>query len=345
MEAKLKNRIRFPDSLKGLALLLMIQVHLTELFAKQEIFDGVFGKIALFFGGIPAAPVFMVVMGYFLARGKKNPNEIAKRGILLIMGGLILNVGLNFHLLYNIFFKNWDFNPWHYIFGADILPLAGLSLLVVALLSKILNPNYWNYFVLAFVLAALSQFFSPYQFEFNSYRYMLAFLVGGTSWSYFPLIPWLAYPLLGFGFKLMNDKVNFENIIKKSTSKIVVLLVTVLLALTFQFGLKGTSNLPEYYHHNFLLFLWGLAFMFVWVSVFYIIERKFRHTLLFFYLQFLGKNTTAIYVIQWLIIGNIATAIYKTQELDQCLFWFLNTVIITSVLTYIWIKIRHTKSL
>ena len=54
------------DLLKGMAVLAMIQVHLMELFARQEVYDSLTGKISLFLGGIPAAPVFMAVMGYFL---------------------------------------------------------------------------------------------------------------------------------------------------------------------------------------------------------------------------------------------------------------------------------------
>ncbi|HAG16567.1 MAG TPA: hypothetical protein DCG69_08610 [Bacteroidales bacterium] len=339
-----RRRIRFPDSLKGLAILLMIQVHLMELFAKQEIYDSLLGKISLFLGGIPAAPVFMLVMGYFVAFGKKKPAEMTLRGIKLFFGGLLLNIGLNLHLLYNIFFKNWDYNPWHFIFGADILPLAGLSLISLAFLQKISVRKYWIYFVLAFVVAALSQFFTPLQFETHSFGYLLTFFVGGTSWSYFPLIPWLAYPLLGFGFKLMNDELNLSGFLQKTRFKLIIAMLALILAFTIQYGLNSSSNLPIYYHHNFLFFLWAVAFMLVWFSAFYFIERKFRHTLVFFYLQFVGKNVTAIYIIQWLIIGNIATAIYKTQELDQYLFWFLNITIVSSVLAYIWIKIRNSKA-
>jgi len=41
----------------------MVQVHIMELFARQDIFEDTVGKISLFFGGPPAAPVFMAVMG------------------------------------------------------------------------------------------------------------------------------------------------------------------------------------------------------------------------------------------------------------------------------------------
>jgi len=224
-----KTRLNFPDSVKGLAVLFMIQVHLMELFTKEEILNSNLGIGSLFFGGIPAAPVFMVIMGYFLAFGKKNPSQMTKRGIRLFLGGILLNIGLNAHLLFNIFFKAWDFNPWNYIFGADILPLAGLSLISLALFQKVAKNKYWVYFILAFAVAALSQLFDPYQFENHSLKYILAFLIGGTSWSYFPLIPWLAYPLLGYGFKIFADQINIENFLKNIWSKIVFVIIGIIL--------------------------------------------------------------------------------------------------------------------
>ena len=47
------KRNQTADLLKGLAVIFMIQVHIMELFAKQEIYDGIAGKISLFFGGPP----------------------------------------------------------------------------------------------------------------------------------------------------------------------------------------------------------------------------------------------------------------------------------------------------
>jgi len=65
------------DIAKGIAVVLMIQVHLTELFAIPEWYEGVAGKLSLFLGGPPAAPVFMFLMGFFCLSGKceKMPPE------------------------------------------------------------------------------------------------------------------------------------------------------------------------------------------------------------------------------------------------------------------------------
>ena len=228
------NRLNFPDRIKGISVLLMIQVHLMEVFAKEDILKSDLGSFSLFFGGIPAAPVFMVIMGYFLAFGAKNSMDMSRRGVKLFLGGILLNIGLNAHLLFNIYFKSWNVNPWNFIFGVDILPLAGLSLISIALFQIIAKNKCWAFFTLAIAISVISQLFNPQQFESSAFNYVFAFFVGGTSWSYFPLIPWLSYPLIGYGFKLMADKISIETIEKSIWSKIIFLVIGVLLIITAQ---------------------------------------------------------------------------------------------------------------
>ncbi|MEI7897648.1 MAG: heparan-alpha-glucosaminide N-acetyltransferase domain-containing protein [bacterium] len=54
------------DLLKGIAVLFMIQVHIMEQFASPDTCNSLIGKISMFLGGPPCAPVFLAVMGYFL---------------------------------------------------------------------------------------------------------------------------------------------------------------------------------------------------------------------------------------------------------------------------------------
>jgi len=122
------NRIQTPDLLKGVAVILMIQVHLMVLFAHQNIYYGPVGTLSLFLGGVPAAPVFMIMMGYFLACRRKAPAIMMVRGMKLFFVGILLNIGLNAHLIYNVMFEGWGatVNIWHYR-----LPLFGLLLFLL----------------------------------------------------------------------------------------------------------------------------------------------------------------------------------------------------------------------
>ena len=338
------NRIQTPDLLKGFAVIFMIQVHLMELFARQEIFDGFAGKISLFLGGVPAAPVFMVIMGYFLAFGHKEPQAMMKRGLKLFLAGIILNIGLNAHLLYKIIFDAWQLNIWHYIFGVDILHLAGLSLIMIGALSYLFKRNFIPYITTAIAVVLISSYVQVYSTESTIGTYILAFIHSNSEWSYFPLIPWLAYPLAGYSFKIFEEKYLGEKLNLRFKVSLTIVL-SVLFFFTFDYAKDISHNLDTYYHHDFVFFMWSLSFVFLWSLSLSFIEKAAGNFFAFKYIKWLGVNVTSIYIIQWLIIGNIATAIYKTQGFTELVFWFLGITIITSLISYLWIRARSTYNL
>jgi surface polysaccharide O-acyltransferase-like enzyme len=63
------------------------------------------------------------------------------------------------------------------------------------------------------------------------------------------------------------------------------------------------------------------------------------------YLAWTGKNVTAFYIFQWLIIGNIATAIYKTQTPAVLILWFIGITAVVSGLVWLWENRRLKKQL
>jgi len=63
-----------------------------------------------------------------------------------------------------------------------------------------------------------------------------------------------------------------------------------------------------------------------------VVQKISRNPIVSF-LQWLGKNITLFYVIQWLLIGNIATAIYQTQSINRYIFWFAGIFSATVFLT------------
>jgi hypothetical protein len=44
--------------------------------------------------------------------------------------------------------------------------------------------------------------------------------------------------------------------------------------------------------------------------------------------------------VQWLIIGNIATAIYKTQSMLALVLWFMAVLAVTTLFTYFYQRLR-----
>jgi len=323
------------DLLKGIAVLAMIQVHLMELFARQDIYDSSTGKLSLFIGSVPAAPVFMAVMGYFLVFSGPLSSFI-KRGLKLIFWGFLLNIGLNFHLIYDVWSGTKQVNLLQYVFGADILFLAGLAVILIGLFKLIFKNFYLPYFILALVFSFFGQYI-PVVSD-HKLQYLMAFGGGNYPWSYFPLFPWLAYPLAGYAFGLAQNR------IRKSLSSKYILLIIIAIVLFISgfvaFGYQESSDLRKYYHHGILFFIWAMTFILCWVWINHYIAEKTGSFIITRYIGWLGKNVTAIFVIQWLIIGNIATQIWKTQTLKELILWGPGILIVTSLLVFLKNRIK-----
>lgn len=309
----------------------MIQVHLTELFARPEIFHSFLGRISLFLGGPPAAPVFMVVMGIFLSRTGKTPRQLLVRGAMLFGGGFLLNAGLNAHLFVRIALGHVEVNPWEYFFGVDILFLAGMSVGIIALFRPLLRSARPVGFLAALALSTLA-LWAPDSAP-GVFRFPLAFLWAKADWSYFPLVPWLAWPLAGYSLGMFLSKP-----VPRAVRWSVLAVSAVVVLVAFPFGFRVSSALPEYYHHGPLFFLWTLCFVILWAGIFAGLNRVAGLG----YLKWLGRNVTAAYVFQWLLVGNIATAIYRTRGWGDLVAWFLAIVLAVSLLVLGWERLRET---
>ena len=332
------TRNQTADILKGLAVIFMIQVHIMEQFASMVANNSLLGKLSYFVGGPFCAPVFIAVMGYFLASSNKSFLYFLKRGIILFLGGILLNIGRSIHLFIAIFQGKFDLDPLYYIFGADILPLAGLSIILLAILRLISRKNLFLYIPILIVFAALSSFLN---IDNQTQSYYLAFIIGNFEQSYFPLFPWFSYVLAGYIFKVIFDK--YQSYLRLFTyiHWVFIGFISLVILIFTPYAFSISNNLATYYHHNFYFFLWVIGFMLIYLLIINYITTKLRNTILINYLAWTGKNVTIIYIIQWLVIGNIATAIYRTQNLLQSELWFVGISIFSCFSAFIYLKIKN----
>ncbi|MCE9537948.1 MAG: heparan-alpha-glucosaminide N-acetyltransferase domain-containing protein [Bacteroidetes bacterium] len=336
------NRTPTADLLKGIAALLMIQVHIIELFATHDIFKSNLGKLLLFLGGPPVAPLFMVVFGYFIAQSKKPTIQLVVRGVKILFLGLFLNLALNFNLILSVNKGLLDINIWPYIFGVDILYLAGLSIIIIALLKKTLDKSFVLVIPFIIVSAYLGSFLLQYNTEQPFLKYILSLFYGTSGWSYFPLFPWLSYSLTGILLYKATQNFDLSSVGKPKIKIILGACFLLFLTLTIRFAIRISSDLPAYYHHGLIFFLWVISFLFFYSFFINEIDKRLGATILFIYLKWLGKNITIVYIIQWVIIGNIATEIYKTvSDPLYLLLWFASVLLISSGICYSWIKIKE----
>lgn len=329
------KRFQLPDLLKGFAGFLIVPVHILETFINYPGRENLFGKTLLLLGGPITVPIFMMVMGYFVAMSKKSTKHNILRGVLIFILGIFLNIGLNFNLLLKIKYEEWQLDPLQYIFGVDIFYLAGLSIILLTILKIISKGQQWIALALVLLISGSTSYFNEILMVTDR-NYILPFIGGEYSWSYFPLFPWLTYPLVGFLFQ--KAELRFREFFQKKKAISIAFLTSVfiLVASFSSFGIITTINLSEYYHHTFPFFLWTLGVDIIWVVLLWLIVQKFAEFPAIVFLRWLGKNITAFYIIQWLIIGNIASAIYQTQDLSRFGYWFGTIFLATIGITLIY---------
>jgi hypothetical protein len=329
------------DLLKGIAVLLMIQVHVMELFASEVISTSVTGKLSLFLGGAPVAPLFMIIFGYFIAKSNKSTTELLVRAIQIFVLGMALNIALNLNLIISVYHGKLAIDILPYIFGVDILQFAGIALVIVVPLKKILDKHYLLPFMLMLVVAFLGKILLDYVPENNLLKYTSAFFFGSTPWSYFPVFPWLAYPLVGMVVYQLQQRYDFGWLLLAKTKIIASVLFLIFSMFTIKYAITVSSDLSLYYHHGLLFFIWTIIFLFFYSLIINELNLRLGETTMFKYIKWLGKNVTLIYVIQWIIIGNIATTIYKTvaNPLYIGLSAF-GVIAVSSGLAYVVLRVR-----
>lgn len=338
----MNKRFEIADLLKGIAVLLMIQVHIIELFATISIFDSKIGRFFLFLGGPFVAPVFLFVFGYFIANSTKTNAQQIVRGLKIFFYGMLLNLALNF----NLFIKNnagqIEFDIFPYLFGVDVLQCAGLCLIIITVLKKVFFKNKLILIAALFLSAFLGGFLLQYKTDFIFLQYLSAFFYGSTVWSYFPVFPWIAYPLLGMVF--FRITIDFKIPTKPVVKMAIWMSFLVFLFFTIHYAIGVSSNLNFYYHHGLTFFLWTMIFLGFYGFIINEMDVLLGKSFVFQYIKWLGQNVTVIYVIQWILIGNISTAIYKSiANPIILLFAFMGIVVLSSSIAFLFIQIKKGK--
>lgn len=338
------KRFPLPDLLKGFAVFLIVPVHILETFIDFPGRESFFGKTLLLLGGPIAVPIFMMVMGYFVALNKKSRTINIRRGALIFLLGILLNIGLNFHLLLKIYIEAWPFDPLQYIFGVDIFFLAGLSIIILSFLKTIKRGQQWIVLGLIILVSGLTSYMNEI-IVLSDRNYILPLIGGQYSWSYFPIFPWLAYPLVGFLFQKKEPLIRKLISTHKTISKALVIFILILVVSFSRYGIETTIQLSEYYHHTFPFFLWTMGVDIIWILILWQVVKRFAEFPILIFLRWLGENITVFYVIQWLIIGNIATVIYQSQDLSKYVFWFIPIFLLTTGFTWLFVNITRFKNL
>ncbi|MCX6363222.1 MAG: heparan-alpha-glucosaminide N-acetyltransferase domain-containing protein [Actinobacteria bacterium] len=301
------GRLRFLDLARGLAIVFMVFQHVQLLFAVGSGEDSLLGATFLLLGTAPAAPVFMVAMGFlFGSSTRTGVRSGVVRGLQLFALGYALNL-LRFVLpllvrgdpqAIELFGGTW----WGAFFEIDILQLAGLSLIVLGPVKRhVRDPR------LVLALAAAVAVVSPLLWGVGGGSVVLDPLWGLGEWVSFPLFPWLAYPLLGLSLAGFAARATSAGGLMRAWALAGAAAVLAGAALVV-LAPVGSSILAfgDYYRSGLPVQLLLAGFVLLWLPLLWWLDRRLTWRAVPRYLTSLSRNITAVYLIQWALIGWLA---------------------------------------
>ncbi len=301
------GRLRFLDLARGLAIIFMVLQHVQLVFALGYGEASVLGQGFLLLGTAPAAPVFMVVMGFLY--GSSAGDDIRSgvmRGLKLCAFGYVLNV---FRFIIPVLLTGGGpavqvlLGPdwWGPFFEIDILQLAGLSLALLAPVKRyVRDPR------VVLAMAAGVATVSPLLWGSGG-GVVLDPLWGVGDWVSFPLFPWMTYPLLGlslagFTVRATSDRRLIRSWTYAGTAALLVGAAVVVLAPAE----TGVLAFGDYYRSGLPVQFMLAGFVLLWLSLMWWLDERLSWRVIPRYLTSLSRNITAIYVIQWVLIGWLA---------------------------------------
>jgi uncharacterized membrane protein len=293
-----RDRVRALDLARGIAIFAMVVTHVIGNTGSAILTSSAPCRILNAFVSIVAAPVFMFIMGVLMGfPSKPRFEKNIVRGFSILGLGYLLNF---FRGMLPVIIGLWsgtlsatelDHGPWHYLLEIDILQFAGLAMIALALARRYLPwPAAWC------ALGALTLFGSPWLWNIEWYhpigRYALSLFAGGEEYSFFPVFPWITFPLVGMAYgAVLKNSGNRQGFFFKSA------LAGGMLLLQFLSGSYRHGKLPP---AVLLTFIGCIGIILPLCQT--IALRLPRNPALSF-LYYWSENVMVFYCIQWILIG------------------------------------------
>jgi uncharacterized membrane protein len=180
--------------------LLMIQTHLYDSWCNAAAKTTGAYAWSRFIGGIPSR-LFLLLVGVSMAIRYESQiaRQVERRTMVRVaaLRGLeIVGLAYLFRIQEWILGGRYD---WHDIFRVDILNCIGASMVVTAFIAapRRGRPQILVCLVAAAIALALGPIIGPHHFPDWLPRQLTSYLGGERPLSWFPLFPWLAWPLCG----------------------------------------------------------------------------------------------------------------------------------------------------
>ncbi len=339
-----KNRAQFIDMLKGLALLVMIEVHVVNVMLSPQIKAQGWFEILNFINGL-VAPAFTFTSGMvFVLSFQKGLDELRKFGSKfwkrLGRLSLIFLAGYTIHISF-FSFKKLS-NPrypqmMNEFFRVDILQCIAVGLIILLLLRIFIKRDNIFYAVLVllnlFVLA-----YSPIAWQTDYSKFMplaIANYFNRMHDSLFPLFPWVAFIFTGaLVGKFYSDakQRNSELLFIKQLSIVgLILFFLSVLFLNVLFPDNWVNVKPNYF-----FFTERLGVLFALLGIFWFYINRFEN-----YNSFILDVSRESLLVYWLHLKILYKKVWNDKNIIEIFGSELNlleclliTVVIAVIMIY-----------
>ncbi|SHJ83273.1 Protein of unknown function [Clostridium cavendishii DSM 21758] len=338
------------DIARGLAVIFMIIIHAQLYFANTSTLSTYFANFNDFTGDIPAAPVFMFLLGVGINYTRKNnPKLIMQRGLILIFIGYLLNFIRGFAPLVILVIKAYTLADASYLYKAisellsvDILHFSGLAMIMFGLFKKY-NLKNIQISIVAIVFALLNLVMLNIKTNNIAISALTGLFWGSNEITFFPFLTWMFYPIAGyiFGSFLIRctNKKRFYTI-SALISAIVFFCGAYLFNIVFEIP-TGLNSDIGYYHHFLTDNITFTAFIILEICIISFITPFVPKFLQNIFTRW-SKNVTIIFCIHWVIITWSTLFIpLGSMGIFNFILYIIILIIVSDFLAYYYSKLKE----
>jgi|SRR6185312_5952686 len=298
-------RIKSLDLARGFTVLCIPAVHSILLYSQPSVRGTLPGQLLRFIAEGPGAQLFMTYMGISITLAENLTwRAVLKRSGLFLLTGYGLNLlkfvlPLKLGLLPAAFQTDLGITDpctageTVFLLG-DILHFAAIALLITYGICRL--PRYW---IFALGTAAFVAIFSPYFWDHASCspvaNYIVTLIGGQPPAVFFPLFPWLVYPLAGLVIGYLLDRNPPDRFLFIGLTGVGLIVLGEVVAY-FQ------APTLSFYRTRFGDTAVHLGIVLVWLWVWEGVATYVKPNAGFRLLTFASRHITLIYLIQWPII-------------------------------------------
>lgn len=338
------QRITALDYARGFTVLCIPMIHTVMVFSDPAVHTTIFGYALTFIAEGPGAQLFMTIMGIaFTFKNKHDTKAIFTRALFMLLAGYALNI-FKF-IVPEVFFglpkgvhRDLQLFPGQEIqqllSTGDILHFAAIALIITHVAYRIKNYWFWSA-----IIALIIIFIAPILFDCGN-NYFIQLFTGQPPRIFFPILPWIVYPLIGLTIGKLLQQYQ-----QQAFRKLLLIGVALICA-----GTAITINTNQISVHGFYRTYPGETLIHIGIVLMTIvfwnyIARKYAPTPFLQLLHYCSRHITSIYIIQWTLICWLLPFIgYQTLNTLQSIMMSIYITITTAIIQHTYKLFSGNKS-